>query len=143
MKSWLFIKNVTDAEFSGQVQTIKRLIVLLFQWPPQTEMHKKCLDQTPFLLLAKECLRPGTSLKKRLQHRSFPAHFVKFLKAPSFVGQLWWLAAYDLRPLYFNVTYFWELSQFIQIAKFRWRSNKMFAFILHALIEICTNLHGF
>ena len=37
------------------------------------------------------CLRPATLLKKRLWHRYFPVHFVKFLRTPFFMEHLWWL----------------------------------------------------
>ena len=36
-------------------------------------------------------LRPATLLKKRLRHRCFPLNFVKFLRTPFFIEQLWWL----------------------------------------------------
>ena len=38
-------------------------------------------------------LRPVTCnfSKMRLQHRRFPAKFVKLLRTPSFTGHLWWL----------------------------------------------------
>ena len=36
-------------------------------------------------------LRPATLFKKILCHRCFPASFVKFLKTPFFIENLWWL----------------------------------------------------
>ena len=36
-------------------------------------------------------LRLATLLKKRLQHRCFPVNFVKFLKTPFSIEQLWWV----------------------------------------------------
>ena len=36
-------------------------------------------------------LRLATLLKKRLWHRCFPMHFVKFLRTPFLIEHLWWL----------------------------------------------------
>ena len=38
-------------------------------------------------------LRLATLLKKRAQHRCFPLNFVKFLRTPILLEQLWWLTA--------------------------------------------------
>ena len=36
-------------------------------------------------------LRPATLLKRRLLHRCFPVNFLKFLRTPFCIEQLWWL----------------------------------------------------
>ena len=53
-------------------------------------------------------LRATTLLRKSLWHREcFPVNFVKFLRTPFFIEQLWWLLLY-LR------LYDWDLSLFCQ-----------------------------
>ena len=42
-------------------------------------------------------LRPATLLKQRLWHRFFPVNFVKFLRKPFFIEQLWTTAPVGIR----------------------------------------------
>ena len=48
--------------------------------------------------------RPYNFIKKRLQHRCFPAKFAKLLSTPSFTEHLWWLLfgfqEIDTRPFW-------------------------------------------
>ena len=53
-------------------------------------------------------LKACNLIKKRLQHRCFPAKFVKLLKKPSFTEHLWWLLfgfqKTDTRPFSYQKT---------------------------------------
>ena len=61
---------------------------------------RRCSVKKVFLEISQNsqentCAMPATLLKNRLWHSCFPMNFVKFLRTPFLIEQLWWLLLYD------------------------------------------------
>ena len=59
----------------------------------ETQPLKETVRQEVFSILIISHLRPATLLKRRLWHRCFLVNFVKFLRTPFFIEQLWTTAS--------------------------------------------------
>ena len=63
-------------------------------------------------------LRPATLFKKRLWHRCFAENFVKFLRTPFFIEQLWWLLPLFIKNKIFQHQYQREVKVYFSIFSF-------------------------
>ena len=99
---------ITRASFGSNLPEVfcKKGVLRYF-----TKFTRKYLCQSLFLQP-----EPCNFIKKRLRHRCFPVNFVKFLRTPFFIEQLWWLLLfpggyekhqsmhYHTFPIYWNIT---------------------------------------